>query len=35
MIIIKFIKSENRAVAYYEEIEIGECEFNEMGSINI
>lgn len=29
MINIKFIKEENRAVAYDNEIEIGECEFKE------
>lgn len=27
---IKFIKEENRAVAYNQELEIGECIFNEM-----
>lgn len=31
MIDIKFIKEENRAVAYDGETEIGECEFKEMG----
>ena len=30
MINIKFIKKENRAVAYNGEIEIGECEFKEV-----
>ena len=30
MINIKFIKKENRAVAYDNEIEIGECEFEEI-----
>lgn len=30
MIDIKFIKKENRAVAYDDEIEIGECEFKEL-----
>lgn len=30
MIDIKFIKSENRAVAYDNEMEIGECEFEEL-----
>lgn len=30
MINIKFIKEENRAVAYDDEIEIGECKFKEM-----
>lgn len=30
MIHIKFIKKENRAVAYDNEIEIGECEFQEL-----
>ena len=30
MINIKFIKSENRAVAYDEKTEIGECKFEEM-----
>lgn len=31
MIDIKFIKRENRAVAYDNEIEIGVCEFKESG----
>lgn len=31
MIDIKFIKEENRAVAYDNEIEIGVCEFKELG----
>ena len=31
MINIKFIKKENRAVAYDGEIEIGECKFKEVG----
>lgn len=31
MINIKFIKNENRAVAYDDEIEIGECNFKEVG----
>lgn len=31
MIHIKFIKKENRVVAYDNEIEIGECEFKELG----
>ena len=31
MIDIKFIKEENRAVAYDGETEIGECEFKEIG----
>ncbi len=30
MIHIKFIKQENRAVAYDNEIEIGKCEFEEL-----
>ncbi len=30
MICIKFIKKENRAVAYDNEIEIGQCEFKEL-----
>lgn len=30
MIVIKFIEKENRAVAYDKEIEIGECEFEEL-----
>lgn len=30
MINIKFIKKENRVVAYEDEIEIGECEFQEL-----
>lgn len=30
MINIKFIKKENRAVAYDDESEIGECEFKEL-----
>ena len=30
MISIRFIKKENRAVAYDNEIEIGECEFKEI-----
>ena len=30
MIDIKFIEKENRAVAYDNEIEIGECEFEEI-----
>lgn len=30
MIDIKFIKKENRAVAYDDEIEIGECKFKEI-----
>lgn len=30
MINIRFIKKENRAVAYDNEIEIGECEFKEL-----
>ncbi len=30
MIRIKFIKKENRAVAYDNEIEIGQCEFKEL-----
>ena len=30
MIDIKFIEKENRAVAYDNEIEIGECEFEEL-----
>ena len=30
MIHIKFIKKENRAVAYDNEIEIGKCEFEEL-----
>lgn len=30
MMNIKFIKSENRAVAYDEKTEIGECKFEEM-----
>lgn len=30
MINIKFIKSENRAVAYDEKTEIGECKFEKM-----
>ena len=30
MVNIKFIKKENRAVAYDDEIEIGECEFQEL-----
>ena len=32
MINIKFIKNENRAVAYDDEIEIGECNFKEVGN---
>lgn len=31
MINIKFIKNENRAVAYDDKIEIGECNFKEVG----
>lgn len=31
MIEIKFIKKENRAVAYEDGTEVGECEFKEMG----
>lgn len=31
MIDIKFIKRENRSVAYDNEIEIGVCEFKELG----
>ena len=31
MINIKFIKKENRAVAYDNKIEIGECKFKEVG----
>lgn len=31
MIDIKFIKEENRAVAYDNEIEIGVCEYKELG----
>lgn len=30
MINIKFIRKENRAVAYDNDIEIGECEFKEL-----
>ena len=30
MINIKFIKKENRSVAYDNDIEIGECEFKEL-----
>ena len=30
MIDIKFIEKENRAVAYDNKIEIGECEFEEL-----
>lgn len=30
MVNIKFIKKENRVVAYDNEIEIGECEFKEL-----
>lgn len=30
MISIKFIRKENRAVAYNHDIEIGECEFKEL-----
>ena len=30
MIDIKFIKKENRAVAYDNEVEMGECEFEEL-----
>ena len=30
MISIKFIRKENRAVAYDNDIEIGECEFKEL-----
>lgn len=30
MIHIKFIKKENRVVAYDNEVEIGECEFKEL-----
>lgn len=30
MINIKFVKKENRAVAYDDEIEIGECQFEEQ-----
>ena len=30
MISIKFIRKENRAVAYDHDIEIGECEFKEF-----
>lgn len=33
MINIKFIKEENRAVAYDNEIEIGECNFKESEDI--
>ena len=33
MIHINFIKKQNRAVAYDNEIEIGECEFKELGDI--
>ncbi|MCI8273182.1 MAG: N-acetyltransferase [Clostridia bacterium] len=33
MIQIKFIKEEKRAVAYDNEIEIGECKFEEMEGI--
>ena len=33
MINIKFIKKENRAVAYDDEIEIGECKFKEVGDM--
>lgn len=30
MITIKFIKEENRAVAYDNDVEIGKCEFEEL-----
>lgn len=30
MIEVKFVKSENRAVIYDNEIEIGECNYNEI-----
>lgn len=33
MINIKFIKKENRAVAYDNDIEIGECNIKEVGNI--
>ena len=33
MISIKFIRKENRAVAYNHDIEIGECEFKELENI--
>ena len=33
MIDIKFIKEENRAVAYNNEIEIGECKYREIENI--
>ena len=33
MIDIKFIKEENRAVAYDNEIEIGECKYREIENI--
>ena len=33
MISIKFIRKENRAVAYDHDIEIGECEFKELENI--
>lgn len=33
MINIKFIEKENRAVAYDNDIEIGECEFKELENI--
>lgn len=33
MISIKFIRKENRAVAYNHDIEIGECKFKELENI--
>lgn len=33
MINIKFIEKENRAVAYDNDVEIGECNFKEVGDI--